>query len=119
MQVSIFGSDKKKVKIDCRNPASKVNLIKQARRKRPQGIYVSEFLTPSKLGIFYNLRQLRKQHPDKIQSVFTRGGNIFYRLRNSEREIRVNALSDLAGIVSTESSNGEPRVSGDQSDAAP
>ena len=64
MQVSVFGKEKKKVKIDCHNPSSKLFLIKQARRKRPEGVYVSEFLTPNKLSIFYNLRQLKRQHPD-------------------------------------------------------
>ena len=99
MQVTVFGRDKKKVKIDCHNPSSKLFLVKQARRKRPEGIYVSEYLTPSKVNIFYNLRQLKKQHPDKIQAVFTRGGNLFYRLCNSDREVRVNSLEDLTGIV--------------------
>ena len=99
MRMSVFGSDKKKIKIDCRNPESKVFLLKQARKKRPEGIYVSEFLTKNKLNIFYNLRQLKKQHPRKIQSVFTRGGNLFYRLQGSDREVRVNSSSDLRGIV--------------------
>ena len=56
ISVSVFGSDKKKIKIDCRNPKSKVFLLKQAKKKRPEGIYVSEFLTKNKLNIFYNLR---------------------------------------------------------------
>ena len=102
VHVKIFGSDKKKVKIDCRNPATKVFLVKQARKKRPQGIYISEFLTPSKLEIFYHLRQLKKQHTDKFQSVYTRGGNIFYRLRNSDRETRINSLSDISRIITGE-----------------
>ena len=99
MNVNIFGSDKKKIKIDCRNQATKVFLVRQARKKRPQGIYVSEFLTPNKLEIFYNLRQLKKQHTDRIQSVYTRGGNIFYRLRNSEREKRINSLEEISRII--------------------
>ena len=112
VNVNIFGSDKKKIKIDCRNPVTKVFLVRQARKKRPQGIYVSEFLTTSKLEIFYNLRQLKKQHYDRIQSVYTRGGNIFYRLRNSDREFRVNALSDIAGIIAGgEVSNSSDRES--------
>ena len=99
MRMNVFGSDKKKIKIDCRNPESKVFLLKQAKKKHPEGIYISEFLTKSKLSIFYNLRQLKKQHPGKIQSVFTRGGNLFYRLRGSDREVRVNSSSDLQGII--------------------
>ena len=34
MRVSVFGSDKKKIKIDCRNPESKVFLLKEAKKKR-------------------------------------------------------------------------------------
>ena len=111
MHVNIFGSDRKKIKIDCRNPATKVFLVRQARKKRPQGIYVSEFLTPNKLEIFYNLRQLKRQHSDKIQSVYTRGGNIFYRLRNSDRESRINSLTDISGIIAggEDSSSGADR----------
>ena len=60
MHMSIFESDKKK-KIDCRNPESKAFLLKQVKKKRPEGIYVSEFLTKIKLNIFYDLLQLRKQ----------------------------------------------------------
>ena len=109
MHVNIFGRDKKKIRIDCRNVATKVFLVRQARKKRPQGIYVSEFLTPSKREIFYNLRQLKKQHTDKIQSVYTRGGNIFYRLRNSEQENRINSLSDISRIIpGEEDSNSGP-----------
>lgn len=102
MQVTVFGKDKKTVRIDCRSPSSKLILVKEARRKRPEGIYVSEYLTPSKAKIFYNLRQLKKQHPDKIQTVYTRGGNLFYRLYNSDREVRVNSLEDVTGIVGEE-----------------
>ena len=115
VHVTIFGGDKKKLKIDCRNPATKVFLVKQARKKRPQGIYVSEFLTPNRLQIFYNLRQLKKQHSDKIKSVYTRGGNIYYRLQNSDREIRINSLSDIAGIIAVEEgSNSDANVNLEQ-----
>ena len=78
-QVSLFGRNKKSVKIDCGNSFSKLHIIKQARPKKPLGIHVSEFLTKSKLSLFQNLRNLKKLHPQKISSVYTRKGNIFYR----------------------------------------
>lgn len=86
-------------KLECRNPASKVHLLKQARTKRPSGVFVSEFLTSAKRNIFYNLRQLKKQHPRKIRSAFTIGGNIFYRLQDSSQAVQVNSLDDLSRIT--------------------
>ena len=105
MQVSLIGRNKKLVKINCGNSYSRDFLLKQARRKKPHELFVSEFLTPSKLNIFYNLRQLKKQHPEKFKSIFTRGGNIFYRLQNSDRTLQVASLDDLSKILLTESSS--------------
>ena len=99
LQVSLFGSDKKKIKIVCNNSVSKAFLLRQARKKRPNGLYVSEFLPSSKLNILYNLRQLKRQHQDKIKSVYSRNGNLYCRLKDSDREIRVNSLNDLTTII--------------------
>ena len=102
MRISVFGKDKKCVKVNCANSTSKLHLLKQTRARKPQGFYVNEYLTQSKLKIFHNLRNLKKQHPQKIKSVFTRGGNILYTLRNSDRLLQVNCLNDLSSIVGPE-----------------
>ena len=60
LKVSIFGREKKSLKIECANSSSKLHIIKQARRKRPRGIYVSEFLSKPKLQTLKNLRNLKK-----------------------------------------------------------
>ena len=57
LQVSLFHREKKSLKIDCGNSFSKLHIIKQAKRKKPLGMYVSEFLTKSKLLLFQNLRR--------------------------------------------------------------
>ena len=59
---------------------------------------MSEFLTPSKLKLFHNLRNLKKQHPQKIKSVFTRSGSILYTLHSSNRVFQVNSIEDLRDI---------------------
>ena len=108
MRVSVFGRDKKSVKISCANSTSKLHLLKQTRARKPQGFYISEFLTPNKLKIFHNLRNLKKQHPRKIKSVFTRGGNILYTLHSSDRVFQVNSLNDLSNIIGPEPVEGAP-----------
>ena len=107
LQVSVFGRNKKLLKVDCGNPVSKEHLLKQARKKRPADLYVSEFLTSSKLSILYNLRQLKKLHPGKFKAIFTKGGNIYYRLQNADRAHQVSSLDDLSRIFIVGTSNGE------------
>ena len=104
LQVGLFGRDKKAIKVVCSNLTSRIHLLRQARQKRPNGIFVSEFLTTEKLSLFHKLRQLKKQHPAKIKSVFTRGGNIYYALSDSDRITQVSSLQELAGIIRSEPS---------------
>ena len=99
LQVPLFGREKKSVKIDCGNSFSKLHIIKQARRKKPLGIHVSEFLTKSKLSLFQNLRNLKKLHPQKISSVYTRGGNIFYRMEGVNQAVLVKSIQEIENIV--------------------
>ena len=98
-RVSVIGKVKKCIKITCANSLSKIHLLKKTQARKPEGFYVSEFLTPTNLKVFHNLRNLRKQHPNKIKSVFTRGGNVSYTLHNSDRVFQVSTLSDLNDIV--------------------
>ena len=99
LQVSLFGRDRKSVRLNCTKLASKIHLLKQARRKRPDGIYINEFLTSSKLNIYKSLRQLKARHPHNIKAAFTRNGNIFYIPGGSNQVIHVSSLADLNNIV--------------------
>ena len=60
----------------------------------------------NKLKISYNLRQLKKQHPEKIKATFTREGNVLYTLHSSNKVYQVSSLSDLAYIIQGNSPNG-------------
>lgn len=99
LRVSLFGREKKSLKIECASTSSKVHIVKQARKKRPSGIYVSEFLTKPKLQVLRNLKGLKKLHPSKIKSVFTKEGNIFYILQGSSRPVMVKSNSEIENIV--------------------
>ena len=90
--LTVFGKEKKCVKIvliQC--TASPINLF-----------FVSEFL----LKVFHNLRALKRQHPLKIKSVFTRSGNILYTLHNSNRVYQASSLSELTNVIGTDLSEG-------------
>lgn len=102
LQLSLYGRDKKCIRLNCNNLATKIHLLKQAREKKPTGLFLNEFLTTTKLKIYKNLRQLKSQHPDKIKAVFTRYGNILYTLHNSSQIFQASSLADLSNIVSPE-----------------
>ena len=104
VQVTVFGKEKKCIKINCPNPLSKSHVLKKSRTRKPEGFFVSEFLTATKLKVFHNLRALKKQHPQKINSVFTRSGNILYTLQDSNRVYQTSSLSDLTNIIGPDSS---------------
>ena len=110
VQVSVFGKGRKSVKINCPNSAAKLCLLKKTRTRKPEGFFISEFLTANKLKVFHNLRALKKQNPQKIKSVFTRGGNILYTLHNSNRLYQASCLSDLSDILGSEVPEGAPNA---------
>ena len=99
LRLSIDGRGKKCIRLNCNNPASKLHLLRQARERRPRGFFLNEFLTANKLKIFYNLHQLKKQHPEKIKAAFTREGNVLYMLHSSNKVYQVSSLGDLADII--------------------
>ena len=104
LQLSLYGRNKKCIRLQCSSFSSKLHLLRRARERRPQGFYVSEFLTAAKLKIFHNLRQLRKQHPEKIKSIFTRRGNVLYTLQDSSQVFHAASLEDLTNIFGSGSS---------------
>ena len=102
LRVSLYGRDRKCVRLSCANPASKIHLIRKARERRPEGVFVNKFLTSNKLKIYRGLRQLKVQHPTKIKAVFTRNGNVLYSLHDTNQVINVSSVDDLSKIVRPE-----------------
>ena len=117
LHASLYGRDRKCVRLSCTNPASKIHLLKQALRKKPNGLFVNEFLTSTKIKIYKNLRQLKALHPDKIKAVFTRNGNILYTQSDSNQIVHVSSLVDLKNIVTSEVPEAVPETSAAESSA--
>ena len=62
---------------------------------RPDGIYVSEFLIQEKLMLFHQVRIFAKANINKIEQVFTRNGNVFYKDTNTKEVAIINDSGDL------------------------
>ena len=107
LQVTLFGHEKKALKIHCANSSSKLHIVKQARQKKPSGIYISEFLTKANLKIHANLRKLKKLRPRKIKSLYTKKGNVFYGLHDVDRAVLVRSIQEVENIIGDTSSNVE------------
>ena len=102
LQLSVYGRDKKCIRLTCANLVSKIYLLKHARQKKPSGIFVNEFLTNAKLKIYKNLRNLKAQHPNKIKAVFTTNRNVLYTLHDVNQLIHASSLDNLSGIICPE-----------------
>lgn len=107
VKVSVFGKARRAVRVECPNLASKVHIIKKARERKPQGLYVNEFLTEGKLKLFLKARALKKLHPNKIKAVFTRGGSVCYSLKNTDRFYYINTIEELRGAIGLDLSGEE------------
>ena len=99
VKVTLFGKAKRVIKVECPNISTKIDLIKRAREKKPQGLYINEFLTDSNLKLFFEARSLKKLHTDKIKAVFTRGGVVCYSLVNQQRFHQLNNISQLRSVL--------------------
>ena len=93
-----IGKDKSKIKIVCRTESIRNEILNEARKKKLRNIYFSEFLTLSRNSLFYELRQLKKNFPDKLYATYTRRGNLYYKLQPSDDHVRVQSSRDILNL---------------------
>ena len=98
LNVSFFGKERKQLKITCNNISIRSKLLKEIKRKKPENIFLSEFLTSFRSKLYYELRQLRKKNPTKITAAYTRNGNIYYKLINDDKFYNVRYLQDIRDL---------------------
>ena len=93
--INPIGKDRKLLKITCDSSTTKNKILKNARIEKLPGIYFREYLTSNRNKLFYELRQIKKNHPAKIPLVYTRNGNICYKLENSDKYYLIKDMSDI------------------------
>ena len=90
-----LGKDKKSLKITFGNEVMKRKCIREIKVNRPNGIFASEFLTKTRSGLLYSLRNLKKSHPNKLKRVYTIDGVVYYKMEGSDRGAVVRDVSDI------------------------
>ena len=84
VKVSIYGKKKTHVKFECSSASVKKRIIASARHSKPVDIYFTEFLTNYRNQMLFSLRSLKSKFRDKISAVYTRDGNLFYKLHGAD-----------------------------------
>lgn len=99
LSLNLHGKDSNMLKIECANINTRNFLIKQARSRKPHGIYVVEFLPYDKVRIFRSLHNLRREnYRRKIRSIQIRGTNIFCKTEVDDSFVHVSSLVDVEVI---------------------
>ena len=99
VSLSLYGKNRKALKIECVNVYTRNFLIKQARIRKPQGIYVTEFLTPDKVHIYRRLLQLRRESQGRsIKSIRIKGAKISCKVDSDDRIIQIDSLEDVENL---------------------
>ena len=95
-----FGKERKCLKVTCMNANIRNTILKEARRKKLPNIFYGEFLTPVRNNLYYQLRALKRRFSEKVKSVYTRNGKIYYKLNGVERCHLVRTQDDVTNLVS-------------------
>ena len=77
LDLSIYGKSKKNLKIECASVTVRNHLLEQARKRKPEGIYLAEFLSPEKLKLHHRVNDLKREFPREVRAVYIRRGDIF------------------------------------------
>ena len=108
LSVSIYGKKKSSLKMKCANTNIRNFLLKQARSRKPKGIYAAEYLTGNSLKIFRQVTDLRRQYPQHFKAVYTKGGEVFCRSNSIDSELKLSSSDDIQDLRRRISSGSVP-----------
>ena len=96
--VKIYGRNLKFLRLQLSSAINKKKFIIGIKTLRPDQIFVSEFLVLLRLKLFHQLRLFAKENKDKIEQVFTRNGNIFYKDAKTKQISFVSSSDDISNL---------------------
>ena len=97
-RVTPIGKDNKTLKVVCCNTSTRNEILRVIRQRKPQNIYFSEFLTPNRNNLYYKLRQIKKKFPHRIASVYTRDGNLFFKIIGDNNYYSIKHEKDITDL---------------------
>ena len=100
VKVIPFGKDRKRIKIICNSTDIKNSIIYEARRKKLTDIFYSEYLTAHRFKLLYELRKIKRNNSSKIYAVYTRNGNLYYKLSSNDNHTIVKSMNDIEHLES-------------------
>ena len=100
-KLNVFGKNKKNLKITCSSVNFKFALLKEIRNLKPKDIYFSEFLTPHRNNLYFQLRKLKREYPDRVSAAYTRNGNIYCKIASDDNQ-RIRLIKDISCIIELE-----------------
>ena len=79
---------------------TKESVFRCAREKKPNGLFMSENLTPTRATILFSLRQAKRRHADKVNGCGSVNGRVFVWMNPPEpsgRRLRIfiNSMDKL------------------------
>ena len=98
VKVTPFGRRRTHVKVECSSVTVKKRIITSARHSKPQDVFFTEFLTKYRNQLLFSLRSLKNKFSDKISAVYTRDGNIFYKLTGEDGFKSVRNIMDVTKL---------------------
>ena len=87
--ISIYGKNKNIMKIEWTSVNVRNHQLEQARKRKPAGIYLAEFLSPEKLKLHQRVNELKREFPNSIRAVYVRRGDIFCKSEPDSDVIRI------------------------------
>ena len=109
--ISIFGRRKNVLKVECSNTSVRNYLLEQARKRKPVGVYLVEFLSPEKNSLYQRVNAFKREFPSIVKAVFVRKGDIFCKTDPHDNVIKVSTSKDADDLRSK--LVGVPEVGGD------
>jgi hypothetical protein len=95
--VDIVGRDKKHLRVSFLSKEARNRIIVAVKRKKPDDLFVNEYLTKSRAAIIFKLRTLRR-NDETIERVYVRHGQVCVKTKKSDKISFINCESDLADL---------------------
>lgn len=91
-----YSSSPNRLKLIVKDPVLRKEMLTTFRKKKPENLYLAEFLSKHNANLAAKLRNLKRSK--KIFSVFTRDGFVYYKKYSSSSETLVKCISEIRDI---------------------